>query len=136
MTAIHLSTPASPKTPACGAADAKRFTMWRWRATCAMCKSASAARPLDVAHQAEVKHMAGLPVRYSRLVAHVRAHGTGDVESAIREFERDKQIASHCSKHGAIADPIALYDVPGHRMVFACPECTTGPVKDQWEAER
>jgi hypothetical protein len=137
MSKVHLATPAAPTTAACGGADATRFTMWRWRCTCSTCKLITAARPMDAVRNTEVLHRADLPIRYSRLVQHVREHATiPNVETAIAEFERDRQLAAHCHKCGPILDPIALLDVPANRMVFACPNCTTGAVRARWEAEQ
>jgi hypothetical protein len=134
---IHLATPVAPKTAACCDITATRFTMWRWQCTCETCKLITAARPMDAVRDTNVLHRADLPIRYSRLVQHVRAHATlPDVEAAIAEFECERQLAARCPRCGPILDPIALLDVPANRMVFACPNCTTGAVRARWEAEQ
>lgn len=138
MSTIHLATPAAPRVAACGDQQAKRFTFWRWRCTCSTCKVGTAARPFDQPQQQQSVYRVDLPVRYSRLVAYVRAHGTGsgpDVEVAIAEFERDRKAAAHCQRCGPLADPITLYDTIAHRMVFVCPTCSgPGPLHDRWVA--
>ena|ERR1700691_2751082 len=132
---IHLSIPIAPKVAACGAANAKSFTFWRWKATCTLCKAVTAAVAFDTVQQRDTLYRADLPIRYSKLVAFVRANGA--TEEAIAEFERDKQVAcSVCPKCKAdLSDPIALLDVKVHRMVFACPKCSTPKLCSLWEDE-
>lgn len=138
MKTIHLATPAAPRVAACGAVPtpATHFTFWRWQATCRECVLITAARQMDAQTAADVLYKADIPVRYSALVAYVRKYATlPNVELAIAEFERDRVTAALCKKHGLLADPIALFDVKANRMMFACPECTTGPTRDRWERE-
>jgi hypothetical protein len=129
---IHLSTPNAPKAPACGAVGAKHFTYWRWRATCTLCKVASAAVGYEATRSAVVAYRADIPCRYSALVAFVWANG--GTEKAIAEFERDRQIAgSVCpSCKAALPDPIALMDMQANRMVFACPACSEPKLRERW----
>lgn len=132
----HLSTPAAPKTPACGDASASRFTFWRWKATCALCKATTAAIAFDKAQPKDLQYRSDIPVRYTRLVAYVRENG--GPASAIAEFARDKNIAcSVCPSCKAdLSDPIALLDVKANRMVFACPACCSdAKLKARWESE-
>jgi hypothetical protein len=134
---VHLHTPVRRNLAACGDAKAKRFTMWRWQCSCRMCMMLTAPRPFDTATKQEVIYRADLPLRYSRLVEHVRKHAPlPNVEEAIAEFERDRTRSAHCPKHGALADPIALMDVPNNRMVFACPDCVEPQWRARWERER
>jgi hypothetical protein len=135
VSTIHLSTPADPKTAVCGDPEAKHFVPWRWKVTCATCKMVSAPRPLDAQKVATVRYRSDLPIRYSALVANVRRAGLPGAEEAIAEFERERQIAARCAKHGLIADPIALFAVQENRIVFGCPDCTTGPERERWERE-
>ena len=97
----------------------------------------TASRPLDATKEQQVQFRADVPIRFSRLVAHLRAHAPlPNVEAAIAEFERERQTAAICQKHGPLADPIALWDVPNNRMVFACPNCTTNEeLVARWKAE-
>jgi hypothetical protein len=132
---VHLSTPASPKTAACGDATAKRFSHWRWKVTCVLCKAATAAVAFDKPREAFTMYFADVPIRYSKLVEFVRANG--GTEEAILEFERDKRIACPpCTKCGMdLTDPIALVDVEANRMVFGCPGCSEQRVRERWERE-
>lgn len=132
---IHLVTPAAPDTASCGDATASSFTMWRWKATCALCKATTAAVSFEKSQPTDTLYRNDLPVRYSRLVEFVRTNG--GTEEAIVEFERDKNIAcSVCPACKAdLSDPIALMDVRANRMVFACPACSEPKLREQWEAE-
>jgi len=132
---IHLATPAAPKTAVCGDAEAKQFTMWRWKATCALCKAASAAVSFEKAQPMDTLYRRDLPIRYSKLIEYVRQ--IGGAEEALIEFERDKNIAcSVCPTCKAdMADPIALLDVKQNRIVFACPMCSEPKLRQQWEKE-
>jgi hypothetical protein len=132
---IHLSTPADPKTAACGDVEAKKFTFWRWKATCTLCKAATAAIAFESTRQTDMVYRADLPVRYTRLIKYVRAHG--GTEEAILEFERDKGIAgATCPRcKAALPDPIALLDVTANRIVFACPACSEPKLRKRWEEE-
>jgi hypothetical protein len=137
MTTVHLSTPAAPKAAACGDAGANRFTFWRWKATCTLCRATTAAVAFDKVQIAETRYRADLPIRYSKLVTFVRANG--GTEIALAEFARDKEIAcaaGRCSRcMGDFSDPIALFDVTANRMIFACPHCSGGKMREQWEQE-
>lgn len=134
MSTVHLSTPAAPRSAVCGDADATKFTPWRWKATCSTCKMVSAPRALDAPQRADGTYRTDLPVRYSALVAFVRhAVPLPNVDEALAEFERERRIAARCTRCGPIEDPIALFDVAANRMVFACPSCTTGPLRERWE---
>lgn len=130
----HLSTPAAPRIAACGDAGAKRFTFWRWKATCALCKASTAAVSFEKLQHADAVYRTDLPVRYTALVKFVREHG--GTESAILEFERDKNIAcSVCPTCKMdLSDPIALMDVKQNRIVFACPGCSPS-LRERWEKE-
>lgn len=133
----HIHTPAAPNVAACGDEAATHFTPWRWKSTCAACKVATAARPMDSQLDTQVVYRSDLPVRYSKLVALVRANQIVGAELAIAEFERDRKTAAICNRHGALADPIALLDAANNRMVFACPACTRDADPDmyrRWEA--
>jgi predicted RNA-binding Zn-ribbon protein involved in translation (DUF1610 family) len=131
---VHMHTPAHPRAAACGDASAQRFTAWRWKSTCDTCKLITAPRPLDAVVEQSVVYRKDLPIRYSRLVAYVRTHARWpEAETALAEFERERQVAAHCPKCGPLADPITLLDVPNNRMVFACPQCATPEVRAQWE---
>jgi hypothetical protein len=133
---VHLHTPASPRVASCGDATATRFTPWRWKATCNLCKLATAARQMDGTREEQIVYRTDLPVRFSALVALVRANGLPNADVAIAEFERDRKTAAHCVTHGELADPIALLDAGNNRMVFVCPECAsrTNPgLRRQWE---
>jgi hypothetical protein len=133
---IHLVTPASPHVAACGNASSGRVTFSRWKATCALCKAATAAVAYEAARPTDTVYRADIPIRYSRLVAFVRENG--GTEEAILEFERDKNIAcaSVCPTCKAgLADPIAMVDVRANRMVFACPACSAPEVRERWERE-
>lgn len=132
---IHISIPAAPQTAACGDAEAKRFTFWRWKATCVLCKAATAAVGFEQARRTDTVYLAGMPIRYSALVAYVRANG--GTEEMLAEFARDKTTAvGVCPLCKAdLADPIALLDVNANRMVFACPHCSSPPLRERWERE-
>lgn len=132
---IHLATPAAPRTACCGSADATTFTMWRWKATCAPCKAATAAVAYELTQPTTMLYRADLPIRYSKLCAFVRDRG--GTEASLIEFERDKNIAcSVCPTcKGDLSDPIALLDVKNNRMVFACPACSAPNLRAQWERE-
>lgn len=132
---VHLSTPAAPKTAACGDVSAKRFTFWRWKSTCALCKAASAAVALETTRTTTLVYREDLPIRCSALVRYVRVTGGTDV--AIAEFERERRIAcSVCPGCKAeLPDPIALLDVKANRFVFVCPRCADPGLRDRWEKE-
>lgn len=136
---VHLSTPAAPRTAACGKDDvtvATRFTFWRWKATCAMCVATTAAVSYETTRQAATLYRSDLPIRYSRLVAFVRTNG--GTEEALAEFARDKTIACPPTCHTCkadLSDPIALVDVKANRMVFACPSCSEPKIRERWERE-
>jgi Zn finger protein HypA/HybF involved in hydrogenase expression len=132
---VHLSTPAAPKVAACGDTAATRFTFWRWKATCRTCKAATAAVAYEKAQQTESVYRTDLPIRYSALVRFSRERSM--TEAALIEFERDKNIAcSVCPACKAdLSDPIALFDVKAHRMVFACPNCSEPKMRARWERE-
>lgn len=133
---MHLSTPAAPDTAACGEANAKRFTFWRWKATCALCKAMTTAISYDTARSVDTLYRADLPIRYTRLVEHVRANG--GTEEALAEFARGKNIACSPTCHACnadLSDPIALMDVKANRMVFACPSCSDTKMRERWERE-
>jgi hypothetical protein len=132
---VHLTTPAAPKTAACGNANASVFTFWRWKATCAICKAATAAVSFEKSRNADSTYRTDLPIRFSRLVEFVRANG--GTEEAIAEFERDKHIAcARCPTCKTdLSDPIALFDVKANRMVFACPVCSGAAIRERWERE-
>jgi hypothetical protein len=133
----HIHTPAAPRVACCGDKAATKFTPWRWKATCAACKLITQARPLDGTREQQVTYRTDLPVRFSTLIALVRANAAPNVEEAIAEFERDRKTAAHCTMHGALADPIALLDMSNNRMVFVCPDCTKDSHPDlyrRWRA--
>jgi hypothetical protein len=131
---IHLATPATPNTAVCGNAEAKKFTLWRWKATCSLCKAATAAVAFETVQRTNTLYRSDLPIRFTKLVEFVR--NIGVIEDAIVEFERDKNIAcSVCPTCKAdMSDPIALFDVKRNRMMFACPYCTPN-LHEQWERE-
>jgi hypothetical protein len=93
------------------------------------------ARAFDAQRTKGVTFRADLPIRYSALVAHVRRLAVPGVAVALEELERDRRVAARCARHGTLADPIAMFDVVANRVVFACPECTTGEAREQWERE-
>jgi hypothetical protein len=133
---IHLSTPAAPKTPACGDASAKHFTFWRWKSDCALCKATTAAVAFEKPRQADTTYRADLPIRYSRLIEFAKANGA--TQEALIEFERDKTIACPPACHTCghdLSDPIAMVDVVANRMVFGCPGCSESKVRERWERE-
>jgi hypothetical protein len=133
---IHLAVPTAPGVACCGAADAKRFTFWRWKATCQSCKTATAAVGFDqVREAAAVGIRSDVPIRFSALVALVRSQGMD--EAHIAEFEREKTIAgSTCPKcKVSLPDPIVFLDAKAWRMVFACPHCSSPDVRARWERE-
>jgi hypothetical protein len=137
MTTIHLHIPAAPRVAACGDETATKFTPWRWKCTCNLCKIITAARVMDTQGNQDVTYKADLPVRFSTLVALIRRNGLPNAEKSIAEFERDRAKAARCNKHGTLKDPIALLDVPNNRMVFACPDCVNDPkLQARWEVER
>jgi len=133
---VHLSTPAAPKTPACGNADARQFTFWRWKATCVLCKATTAAIGYEKTQRADTLYRSDLPIRYSKLIAFARTNGA--TAEALDEFARDKGIACAATCHTCkadLSDPIALLDVKANRMVFACPTCSGGALQERWERE-
>ena len=95
----------------------------------------TAAVSLEATRPTETLYRTDLPIRYSTLIAFVRAHG--GTEEAILEFERDKNIAcSTCTQCKMdLSDPIALLDVKANRMVFACPNCSEPKLRERWEKE-
>ncbi len=133
---VHLHTPLNPNVAACGDASATHFTPWRWKSTCAMCKNLTAARSFDQTTEQSIVYRTDLPVRFSALVAIVRRNGLPNAEVAVAEFERDRKTVAHCTKHGALTDPIALLDAANNRMVFICPTCTpeASPLRARWES--
>lgn len=133
---VHLSIPAKPKTAACGDPGAKKFTFWRWKADCALCKATTAAFSYEKAQQADTTFRADIPVRYSKLIAFARSNGIN--EEALVEFERDKRVACPPACHSCghdLSDPIALMDVNAFRVVFACPGCSEPKMRERWERE-
>ena len=135
---VHLSTPANPRVAACGAKSARTLTFWRWKCDCKMCLAITAPRAFDATHASTIGFRADIPIRYSKLVAYVRAQSRlPNVEEAIAEFERDRANAgSFCPTCKAtLPDPVALFDVEANRMVFACPACSSEPVRKRWESE-
>jgi hypothetical protein len=137
MTTIHLHVPAAPRVAACGDAAATKFTPWRWKCTCSPCKTITAARVMDTQGSQDILYRTDLPVRFNKLVALIRGNGQANSEESIAEFERDRQKAAICNKHGLLTDPIALLDAKNNRMVFACPECVNDPkLQARWEAEK
>jgi hypothetical protein len=133
---VHLSTPAAPKIASCGDANAARFTFWRWKATCALCRAATAAVSYEVPRSTDTTYRADLPIRYSWLVEFVLDNG--GAKELLAEFARDKGIACPPACHACgtdLSDPIALLDVRANRMVFACPTCSGLNMRERWERE-
>jgi len=133
---IHIATPKEPTTAACGDASAKRFTFWRWKSDCALCKAATAAVSYEVTRSTSVHYPKDRPIRFSALVRFAREHGIP--EPFLAEFERDRATAcaAGCSKcKSQLPDPVAILDVEANRMVFACPFCSEAKVRARWEKE-
>jgi hypothetical protein len=133
--AVHMRTPAVPNVAACGDENAKAFTPWRWKATCADCKLVTAAHVVDdQTTERSVIYRQDLPVRFSSLVALRAYHRSGERRRGYRRVR-----AARCNRHGELKDPIALLDASNNRMVFVCPDCiavTQPKLRARWENER
>ena len=62
-----------------------------------------------------------------------RAAGRFDAADQSGRGERVQRVINGLQRD--LADPIALLDVNANRMVFACPHCSSPPMRERWERE-